>query len=66
MGIGKYVSPSAWKDRISRYKRTIKVARKPDKEEFTSSVKISGSGLVLIGTLGFAIFLIYQLVTGFL
>jgi protein transport protein SEC61 subunit gamma and related proteins len=66
MGISKYVKPSAWKERIRRWKRTLQVTRKPDKDEFVSSAKISGFGLLLIGTIGFAIYLIYQLVSVFL
>jgi len=66
MGFGKYVKPSAWKERLYRWKRTINVARKPDKDEFVSSVKISGSGIVIIGVVGFIIFLLYQLLIGVL
>jgi protein transport protein SEC61 subunit gamma-like protein len=49
--------------RIGNYKRVINVARKPTKEDFFSSLKITGSGIVLIGLIGFIIFLIYFLVT---
>jgi protein transport protein SEC61 subunit gamma and related proteins len=66
MGISKYVKPSAWKERISRWRRTLQVARKPDKDEFISSAKISGFGLVVIGAIGFVIYLFYQFISGFL
>lgn len=66
VGVGKYISPSAWKERIYRWKRTIDVARKPDKDEFINSVKVSMAGVIIIGTIGFIIFLIYQFVVGFL
>ena len=45
------------------YKRVIDVARKPTKDDFLSSAKITGSGIILIGVIGFAIFLVYYLVT---
>ena len=53
------VSPGKWKERLMQYRRTIEVSRKPDKEEFSSSAKITGLGMTLIGAIGFIIFLIY-------
>ena len=50
------------KTMIANYKRVVDIARKPEKEEFISSAKITGTGIVLIGTIGFAIFLLYFLV----
>ena len=51
------------KNMLSNYKRVIDVSRKPTKEDFISSAKITGSGILLIGMIGFIIFLIYFLVT---
>jgi protein transport protein SEC61 subunit gamma-like protein len=51
------------KNLLSNYKRVVDVARKPSKEDFISSAKITGSGILLIGVIGFIIFLIYFLVT---
>ena len=50
------------KNKLSQYKRVVNVARKPEREEFISSIKITGSGIVLIGVIGFIIFLLYFLV----
>ena len=50
------------KNKLVQYKRTLDVARKPDKSELISSLKITVGGIVLIGLIGFAIFLIYFLV----
>ena len=50
------------KNKLSQYKRVVNVARKPEKEEFISSVKITGTGIVLIGAIGFIIFLLYFLI----
>ena len=52
------------KNMLANYKRVIDVARKPTRDDFTSSAKITGVGIVLIGMIGFIIFLIYYLVTG--
>ena len=50
------------KNKLSNFKRVINVARKPSKEEFFSSIKITGSGIALIGVIGCVIFLVYFLV----
>ena len=47
------------KGKLSQYKRVVSIARKPEREEFMSSVKITGSGIILIGMIGFIIFLLY-------
>lgn len=51
------------KEKLQEYRRVIAVASKPDREEFVSSVKITGFGILLIGIIGFIIYLIYVLVT---
>ncbi len=40
--------------------RVLKVTRKPSKEEYFTSVKITGLGIILIGLIGFVIFLIFH------
>jgi len=45
-----------------KYGRVLKMARKPDKEEFTKVVQITGIGMILIGLLGFGIYLIWTYV----
>ena len=64
MGIKNLFTPSKWKETLQRWRRTIEIARKPDKEEFVNASKITGVGLLLIGTIGFIIFLLYHLITG--
>jgi len=41
-----------------RYGRVLKMARKPTHDEFVKTSKITGAGILLIGGLGFLIFLI--------
>lgn len=50
----------AKRERIGKgkYGRVLKMARKPTNEEFNKTSKITGLGMVLIGGLGFLIFLI--------
>ncbi len=56
-----FLSPSKIKSKILEYRRVISVSRKPDREEFISSTKITGIGLMLIGFIGFIISMIYLL-----
>ncbi len=47
--------------KLREYKRVLQISRKPGKEEFVTSSKISALGIALIGFIGFVIFLIYIL-----
>ncbi len=46
---------------IRKYRRVLQVARKPGKDEFVSTSKICALGVLVIGFVGFAIFLIFIL-----
>jgi len=41
-----------------KYGRVLKMARKPTNEEYSKTSKITGAGILLIGGLGFLIFLL--------
>ena len=41
--------------------RVLKVTRKPSKEEFSTIVKVSGLGMIVIGLIGFVITMAKQL-----
>jgi protein translocase SEC61 complex gamma subunit len=47
------------KDKFKQYNRVMSVAHKPDKDELISSMKITGSGIIFLGSIGFIIFLLY-------
>jgi len=49
-----------------KYGRVLKMARKPTNDEFIKTVMITGLGLVLIGGLGFAIYLMVKYLPGML
>jgi len=53
------------KNFIKNCVRVLKVTRKPSKEEYFASVKITGLGITLIGLIGFVIFLIFHFLTLF-
>ena len=40
-----------------KYARVLKMARKPEKEEYIRTIQISGLGLMLVGAVGFMIYL---------
>jgi len=45
------------RSKIRDYKRVLRIARKPSKDDFTTSAKVTAMGLVIIGVVGFLIFL---------
>lgn len=47
-----------WKD----CKRVLKVARKPDGDEYMEFSKITALGMIIIGVIGFVIVLIGQII----
>ena len=49
-----------------KYGRVLKMARKPTHDEYIKTVLITGLGLVLIGGLGFAVYLIVKYLPGLL
>ncbi len=50
--------------KIKEYKRVISIARKPSKEEFISILKISLTGILIMGFIGFLVQLFYHYVLG--
>jgi len=61
-------SESASEEKPNRLKRFIKetvrvlrVTKKPNKQEYWATVKVTGIGIGIIGALGFIIFLIKEL-----
>jgi protein transport protein SEC61 subunit gamma-like protein len=53
-----------WEERSKRlgkgkYGRVLKMAVKPDAEEYSKVIQITGMGIILIGILGFAIYYIW-------
>ena len=48
-------------DFIKQSKRVLKVARKPDREEYFNFSKVTAIGIAIIGLIGFVIVLFGQL-----
>ena len=50
--------------RLSEYVRVLKLTRKPTREEFTIIAKVAGAGILLIGFIGFIIYLLISVMPG--
>ncbi|WP_336034659.1 protein translocase SEC61 complex subunit gamma [Halobacterium yunchengense] len=48
---------------LSAYTRVLRLASTPSWEEFSQIAKIAGAGILLVGLLGFMIFLLMEGVT---
>ncbi len=49
---------------LSEYIRVLKLTRKPSREEFTVIAKVAGAGILLIGFIGFIIYLLITVIPG--
>lgn len=52
--------------RLGEYLRVLKLTRKPTREEFTVIAKVAGAGILLIGFIGFIIYLLIAEMPGWL
>lgn len=50
------------KSKLKEYRRVLRITKKPGMEEFKSTVKVTGLGIVIIGMIGFIISMIAQLI----
>ncbi len=46
---------------IKQYIRILQLTRKPSRDEFLNISKVAGAGILLIGVIGFAIYLVMVL-----
>jgi len=49
---------------LSAYVRVLKLASTPSWDEFSQIAKVAGAGILVVGVLGFLIFLVMGLVPG--
>ena len=52
--------------RSNKYSRVIKMAVKPSSEEFTKTLQVTFIGMVIIGALGFLIYLLWTRIGGWI
>jgi protein transport protein SEC61 subunit gamma-like protein len=51
-----------FKKTFEQCKRVFKITRKPTKVEFKRIVQVTGLGIVIIGLIGFAILMLYEVI----
>lgn len=49
-------------EKLQNYKRVLKIASKPSKEDFLSAARICAIGIALIGGIGFILYLVSVLI----
>ncbi len=52
--------PNAFRRRINEYRRVFKITKKPTMEEFKTISKVAGIGTIIIGMIGFTVYMIVQ------
>ena len=64
------LNPGKWKrnakDKLREYRRVLKIAEKPDREEFSMSAKVTGAGMIIIGAIGFVFYMLSSLIPNYL
>jgi len=50
--------------KLSEYIRVLKLTRKPSKEEFSVIAKVAGAGILLVGFIGFIIYILITVMPG--
>ncbi len=50
--------------KLSEYVRVLKLTRKPSKEEFSVIAKVAGAGILLVGFIGFIIYILITVMPG--
>lgn len=48
--------------KLNEYIRVLKIATKPDREEYSMAAKVTVAGTILIGTIGFIFYMAEQLI----
>ena len=50
--------------RLNEYIRVLKLTRKPSREEFSVIAKVAGAGILLVGFIGFIIYILITIIPG--
>ncbi|MFP4038831.1 MAG: protein translocase SEC61 complex subunit gamma [Candidatus Nanohaloarchaea archaeon] len=52
------------KSKLREYIRVLKIAEKPDRDEYEMAAKITGAGIIIIGFVGFLFFMASTILQG--
>jgi protein transport protein SEC61 subunit gamma-like protein len=50
--------------KLGEYLRVLKLTRKPSRDEFSVIAKVAGAGILLVGLIGFVIYLLITVMPG--
>lgn len=50
--------------KLGEYIRVLKLTRKPSREEFSVIAKVAGAGILLVGFIGFLIYILITVMPG--
>ncbi len=50
--------------RLNEYIRVLKLTRKPSRDEFSVIAKVAGAGILLVGFIGFIIYILITVMPG--
>ncbi len=53
--------PGLTKRKLLEYRRVLSITKKPSGDEFKAISKVTGIGMVIIGVVGFVVFMIAQI-----
>ena len=48
-------------EKLKEYARILKLTKKPDREEFSTVAKVAGAGILIVGLIGFLIYLLMDI-----
>lgn len=51
-------------EKLNEYLKILKMARKPDREEFLSTTKIAVAVMFVVGLVGFLIYILMEVIPG--
>ena len=46
-------------EKLEKYRRILRLTRRPSRDEFKNTGKITGLGIFVVGIIGFAIYLLF-------
>ena len=52
--------PNLMAKKFREYRRVLSITKKPGMDEFKATVKVTGLGMIVIGLVGFTIFMIVE------
>jgi protein transport protein SEC61 subunit gamma-like protein len=58
------MQPSDIQQKLSEYYKVLKMARKPDWEEFSTTAKVAVAVMFIVGLIGFFVYIVMEILPG--